>query len=152
MVTQHSHTIQNTWTIQKMKLTWFWVWTIHMFQTWSLCELHPIESSLHMLKDLVSRACSLKPHMFALVNISMIKKQKHLSQGLTQSTNMKLWKNIYELKVSPTTLCIFKMKYGWIIDYIHLHLLYILIHQVQANNIMPNIILLDVSFFLWTSH
>jgi hypothetical protein len=40
------------------------------------------------------------------------------------------------------------MRNGWIIDYIYLHLLYIIIHQVQANIIMPHIIFLDVSFFL----
>jgi hypothetical protein len=151
MLTQHSHTIQNAWTIQKMKLTWFWVWTIHMSQTRSLCELHPRQSSLHVHKDLVSRACSLKPHMFALVNISIIKKQINLLQHKFNiprlNTNYKheIMKYIYERQASSTTLCIFKMRNGWIIDYIYLHLLYILIHQVQ---VLCHIL----SFFLWTSH
>jgi hypothetical protein len=65
--------------------------------------------------------------------------KKGLFQSLTQNNIMKSCKN--EPKTSHTIPYIFTKRNEWIINPINLHLLNILIHQIQADNIMPPIIL-----------
>jgi hypothetical protein len=47
---------------------------------------------------------------------------KSLTQSLTQSNNMKLWKGEYELKAPVTTPYLVETRNGWIISpFIHMY-------------------------------
>jgi len=122
MFTQHPCIIPSTWTIQKMKLTWFWV------------------RITHTSKDLVSWGSLTKTmYIYSCEQFHNLKKKKKfivtqvwytkgLFQGLTQNNNMKLRRKKKEFENSFTTFYIFERN-GWIIDSIHLHLLNIFLHQ-----------------------
>ncbi len=133
--TQHPHTIENTWIIQKMELTYFWVGITHAPKTWFLCGLHPLGSSSHVPKDFALCVLFIKctyiccnEHFHNKRFISLLQHTLVTQKAFNKSDTMKLWKEKYEFEIPIRVLYILEKKNEWIIIPFHLHILNILIH------------------------